>query len=593
MTVIEKILAHHSTYDVVRPGEIVNIRIDIRVSRDLGGVNLVKQLKESNSKVSEPNNSFFTFDYYPSILDANISENHQTCRNFARENGIHLFDIHSGIGSHIMIDQGYVTPGSIMASTDSHANITGAIGALGISLNDKEIFSAFTKGSVWFRVPKTVKINLTGLLPSNITPKDLALNLLSVVGSGKFLGYTIEIVGPVIDLLSLDGRITLASMANEFGAITFFMPPNQEVMDYCLYKSNNTVEAVLADDDAEYEDFFNIDVSKFKPMIYKPGQMEIVPVDKELNKGFDSAFIGTCTNGRIEDLRIVAGILKGRKVAPGVILKIVPSTDEIWTLALQEGLIDIFKESGAMVASAGCGGCASGQYTQRNSGEVILSSGNKNFMGLASKGELYLTSPIIIAASSIAGYITTPELIPEKQFSLLSFPTAKAPSFNPVTKPTLIEGKIWYVPFDNIDTDMIYNSKYTELKDLSEFGNYTFSQLKGYEYFADKVTPGDIVIVGENFGLGNSSHHAIDCFKSLGIQAIIAKSFAVIYEHNAINAGLPVIVCSTIETIEPQTEDIIQINLETGMILNLRNDLSTQGEKFSGIKLNTYVQITY
>jgi 3-isopropylmalate dehydratase small subunit len=591
MTMIEKILAHHSVYDVVRPGEIVDVNIDLRVSRDLGGVNIIKYLKDNNLKISDTSKTFFTFDYFETTTDNLNSENQIHCRQFARDNGIRVFDMHSGIGSHLMIDQGLVTPGMTMVSSDSHVNILGAIGALGQGVNEKDLISAFTKGKIWNRVPKSIKINFNGGLANNITAKDIALNLLSIFGSNKLLGYAVELVGPVIDLLSLDSRITLASMANEMGASTFLMPPNQEVMDYCTYKSNRSFQTYLPDEDADYEDILNIDVSKFARLVAKPGMnSEIFQIEKLKNKGIDSAFIGTCTNGRIEDLRIVAGILKGRKVAPGIILKIVPATDEIWTLSLQEGLIDIFKEAGAIVSNAGCGGCASSQFIGQNLGEVTISSGNKNFPGKSSYGEVYIASPAIVAASAIAGYITTPELIPDKPQSLFSFPSkdkSVAEDNSESTKPVILEGKVWYIPFDNIDTDKIYNSRYTELTDLSEFGNYAFSHFEGFENFAKEANPGDIIVVGKNFGLGNSSSHAVDCFKSLGIQAIVAKSFAVVYEKNAINAGLPVIVCKNIDKINLQTGDTIQINLKTGEISNTRAKKSVWGEKFSSISENT------
>jgi 3-isopropylmalate dehydratase small subunit len=332
-------------------------------------------------------------------------------------------------------------------------------------------------------------------------------------------------------------------------------------------------------------------------MVSKPGTgVDIVPVEKIKNTGIDSAFIGTCTNGRIEDLRVVAGILKGRKVAPGIILKIVPSTDDTWTLALQEGLIDIFKESGAIVSNAGCGECASGQYIDNNLGEVTISSGNSNFQGKNGKGEHYLASPAIVAASAVAGFITTPENIPDKANALFSFtnnqhnPKDSHPFPFESGKPTVLEGKAWNIPFDNIDTDMIYHSRFTEISELSEYGNYTFSGLKGYEHFAKEASPGDIVVVGHNFGLGGSSQHAVDCFKSLGIQAIIAKSFAVLYERNAINAGLPIIVCSKIDEIIIQADDVVQINLVSGEIKNTRTNQKVLGEKFSGIQFKIFQQ---
>lgn len=595
MTMIEKILAHHSAYDVVRAGEIVDVNVDLRISRDLGGASIIKQLNTNNQRVADPNKTFFTFDAYSAENEEFGFESQQVCRQFARDNGIRIFDKHSGIGTHLLIDQGFATPGTTMVSSDSHANILGAIGALGYCLKEKDLAQAFTKGKIWYRVPKSIKINFKDSLPKELSAKDIALNLLSIFGTNKLLSFAVELGGSAIDMLSLDSRITLASMANEMGAATFLMAPNQEVTDYCQYKSNRNFAINLPDADAEYEEILNIDVSKFTRMVSKPStNFDIVPVEKLKKTGIDSAFIGTCTNGRIEDLRIVAGILKSRKVAPGIVLKIVPTTDEIWTLALQEGLIDIFKESGAIVSNAGCDGCSSGQLVN-TLGEVTISSGNSNFQRKTGKGDIYIGSPAIVAASAIAGYITTPEAIPERPQALFSFSDKKPEKQEIVSsfgsaKPKILEGKTWYIPFDNIDTDMIYHSRYTEVADLSEYGNYAFSELKGYEHFAKEASPGDIVVVGHNFGLGNSSQHAVDCFKSLGIQAIIAKSFAVVYEKNAINAGLPIIVCSAVGDLEIQTDDIVNINLLSGEIKNTRNNLSVMGEKFSGIQLETFQQ---
>ena len=597
MTIIEKILADHSVYDVVRPGEIVDVHIDYRVMRDVGGSNLLRNFEENHLVINDPQKSFFTFDCSPANPDQQYVENQFKFRNFARDRGIKIFDTHTGIGSHLMIDQGHAIPGITMISSDAHINILGAIGALGQGLNDKDIVSSFNKGKIWYRVPKSIKINLTGTLPERTTAKDIALNLISIFGSNKLLGYAVELTGPVIDALSLDSRITLASMASEMGAVTFLMIPNQEVIDYCQYKSNQNFNIIRPDDDAEYEDEFNVDASKFQRMIALPGDiMEILPVEKIENTGIDSAFIGSCTNGRIEDLRIAAGILKNRKVAPGVVLRIVPATDEIWTQSLQEGLIDIFKESGAMVSDAGCGGCASGRVGQSLVGNVTISSGNRNFPGRVSRGDVYLASPAIVAASAIAGFIVTPENIPEKTTQLFSFnqkpKTAEEIANQPIasSKPTVLEGHVWNIPFDDIDTDMIYHNRYTHLTDLSELGNYTFTHLEGFEDFATKANPGDIVVVGQNFGLGNSSKHAVDCFKSLGIQAIIAKSFAVIYERNAINAGLPVIVCPNLDELELQNDDTLVIDLKTGEIKNTRNEKSVLGEKFSGMQMEIYQQ---
>ncbi len=536
MTMIEKILAKHSVYDVVRPGEIIDLQVDIRVARDSGGANVVRQLQENKLSIADPSKTFFTFDAHQ--IDSNYidTDNLYLCKMFARENGIRVFDIHAGIGSHLMIDEGFVMPGSTMVSGDIHANILGAIGALGQGMGEKDITAAFNKGKVWFRVPKTIKLNLHGHFKEKLTAKDIALNLLSIFGSNKLLGYSVEITGEMMDALSLDSRISLASMATEMGAITFLMKPNQEVLDYCQFKSKKEFDIIVPDDDAEYEEELNINVASFRQMVARPGRpVEVVAVEEVQNTGIVSAFVGTCTNGRIEDLRIVAGILKGRKVAPGIILKIVPVTDEIWTQSLQEGLIDIFKEAGAIVSTAGPGGSELEVDKPSKFGEVTVSTGNLNFPGNNGRGDVYLASPAVVAASAVAGFITQPDHIPDKPLTLLSFPKKETVQTEQDTsdtfradKPTMLKGKVWYIPFDNIDTDMIYHNRYSVLSESNPEANYTFSHLSGYEDFASKVEPGDIVVTGYNFGIGSSRQQAVDCFKALGIQAIMAKSFAVI-----------------------------------------------------------------
>jgi 3-isopropylmalate dehydratase, small subunit len=361
-------------------------------------------------------------------------------------------------------------------------------------------------------------------------------------------------------------------------------------------KSGKNIDIITPDEDAEYEDILNIDVSKFVPLIARPGNpFDLVAADKIENTGIDSALIGTSCNGRIEDLRIAAGILKNRKVAPGVMLKIIPSTDEIWTQSLQEGLIDIFKESGAIVSDAG-GGDSTDEMRQKGGfGEVTISTGSKNYQEQTEHADLFLASPAIVAASAIAGFITTPARIPAKPQTLFSFDRKKNAETSEestnnmeVTRPTILKGKVWYIPFDNIDTDMIYHSRYEEISEQQAVANYTFNHFAGYEDFAAKAVAGDIIVTGYNFGLGSSRQQAVDCFKFLGIQAIVAKSFAVIYERNAINAGLPIIVSSRIDDLKLQTGDILSIDLVSGQMTNERNLISVDGEKFSNIQMEIY-----
>ena len=601
MTIIEKILASHSKYKEVRPGQIVEIGIDTRVARDFGGPNVVKHIQDNNLSIDDPSKTFFTFDTNPTGSDPKYATNQHICRKFARKHNIKVFDINNGIGTHTLIELGLIWPGGTAVSTDSHANILGAIAAFGQGMGDKDIAAIWAYGKTWFKVPETVKIILKGKRPENITAKDIVLNLLNRFGANSLLGKAIEVYGEEVEKFTLDERITIASMATEMGAIILLFEPNQEIYDHFEMALGRKVHRIFADRDAKYSEIYELDFSKFKQMVSLPGKPHAtVNVLEVKKKRIDSAFIGSCTNGRIEDLREVANVLKGRKVAPGVVLKIVPATDRVWQQALDEGLIKIYKDAGALVSNPGCAGCAAGQVGMNGPGEVTISTGNRNFPGKQGKGEVFLASPVIVAASAVAGYITTVDDIPEKPVlpsqEDLEEKEQRAKEHierNKVIereKPSIVEGRVWLILEDNIDTDMIYHNRYLPITDVNEMGQYIFDNLSGYEDFAKKVKKNDIIITGKNFGSGSSRQHAVDGFLALGIGAILAQSFGAIYERNAINSALPILTYDPemLDRLDLKDGDIIRVNFETGEIINLRNNHKFHVNPFSEIQLEIY-----
>ena len=596
MTITEKIIAAHSKYNTVRPGDIVDIAIDARAARDFGGANVVKNLNDFGLKVDDPEKTLFTFDCNPTGSDQKYAVNQHLCRQYARSHGIKVYDIDAGIGTHLLIEEGYVWPGSTAVSTDSHANILGAVGAFGQGMGDMEIAAAWNSGRVWFKVPASVKISLNGTIPEGVTAKDVILNLLRIYGANTLLGYSIELYGDAVDRMTLDERITIASMGTEMGAIIILFPPTPEIVGYCRARARSSFEPVFADHDAEYELTADIDASTFVPMAARPGEPHDTIGVKELPvTRIDSAFIGSCTNGRMEDMRVTADILRGRKVAPGVVLKIVPSTDAVWKQCLDEGLIDIFKQAGALVSNAGCAGCAAGQVGQNGKGEVTVSTGNRNFPGKQGQGSVFLASPAVVAASALAGYITTPDAVPDQPPVFQSGETRPEPSQQPErsesqSRPSQIRGRVWLIERDNIDTDMIFHNRYLAITDIREMGQYTFDNLEGYKDFAKRAQAGDIVIAGKNFGSGSSRQQAVDCFVSLGVQAVIARSFGAIYERNAINAAFPVLTFSSLEKIDLNDQDIISVNLLTGEVVNERNGLSTSINPFYDAQYEIYMK---
>ena len=591
-TIIEKIITTHSGQDVT-PRDTVDMILDTRIARDFGGANVVKNLKDHTLPIDNPGKTFFTFDCNPGGSSQKYAINQQICRDFARSRGIQIYDIDAGVGTHIAIDEGLVCPGETLVSTDSHANLVGAIGAFGQGMGDQDIAHAFARGKVWFMVPPTVKIILTGKPSITATPKDVVLAMLKELGANGLLGFASELYGDYIESLGLPGRITIASMATEMGGICSFFPPSEEVITYCRTAGSRDFEPVFADRDAEYAETIKINIDHLIPLISRPGHPEdVVPVKEVQGTKIDSAFIGSCTNGRFEDLILAADILRQKKAAPGVVLKIVPSTDQIWKRALKEGLISLFKEAGALVGNAGCAGCAEGQIGQNGPGEVTVSTGNRNYPGKQGKGEVYLASPTTAAASAAAGHITTEDKIPETP-SLFRIsgekeePERKRPQeYSP--KPTQIQGRVWVINSDNVDTDMIYHNRYLTVTNIEEMGKHAFCNLEGWQDFPQKAKKGDIVITGKNFGCGSSRQQAVDCFKALGVSMVIAESFGAIYERNAINSAFPVMAVPDIKKLDLKNGEKIEVNLISGQIKKISTGETVKGKPFSNIQLEIY-----
>lgn len=405
-TIIEKIFEKH-TRDRVEVGNTIWLDIDARTARDFGGAQVVKNLMENYKEnyIDDASKTFFTFDCNAPANTIGYANNQQICREFARKNGIRIFDVNRGIGSHVLIEEGIAYPGITAVGTDSHFNILGAIGAFGQGMGDIDIAFVFKTGKIWFEVPPTIKVNFVGIPSMPWTAKDLAL-LCAKELKGKVLGKAVEFYGEIIDTLSLDARITLASMVTEMGGIIGFIPPNQEVIRFCEERAGKSIKPVYAED-ATYEKEIDIDVSDLEPLIAMPGSPSNVKRVRDLPSiEINSVFIGSCTNGRYEDMKMAADILRGKKVAENVMLKIVPSTREVWKKMMDKGIMKDLFEAGAIISHAACGGCASGQIGMTGRGEVQVSTSNRNFKGKQGEGDTYLASPATAAASALTGYIT-------------------------------------------------------------------------------------------------------------------------------------------------------------------------------------------
>jgi 3-isopropylmalate/(R)-2-methylmalate dehydratase large subunit len=414
-TLIEKIFAAHSAGDApVEPGRIIWLELDVRTARDFAGANVVQnyQAHYGDASVADKAKTFFTFDLVAPPNNIPYANNQQICRTWARRQGVRVYDVDAGIGSHVAIEQGLAYPGSTLVGTDSHLNILGAIGAFGQGMGDQDIAFAFKTGKTWFEVPPSMRVIITGDLRPPCTARDLTLAVLGRLGSNGALGRSVEFYGPAIEALDLPGRITLASQVTEMGGITGFIPPSEQVLAFSRQRTGrDDIQEIYADPGAAYVETIEIDITGLEPLVAcPPNPANVKPVRQVAARDvrIDSVFLGSCTNGRFEDMRAVAGVVAGKRVAPGVMASVVPATREVYAEMLRSGVLSTLFEAGFIISNPGCGGCASGHIGMTGKGEVQLSTSNRNFPGKQGAGETYLVSPLTAAWSALAGKLTCP-----------------------------------------------------------------------------------------------------------------------------------------------------------------------------------------
>ncbi len=411
-TIIEKIIQTHSD-EPVESGKIVWMHLDARTARDFGGANVVKNYRKyyGDSPVDEPSKTFFTFDLVTPANNIPYAVNQQICRDWAKEQGVKVFDVDMGIGSHVALEYGLAWPGSTFVGTDSHLNILGAIGAFGQGMGDQDIAFTFKAGKTWFEVPHSMKVTVKGKLKPPCTAKDLTLACLRQLGASGALGQAVEFYGPAIEALDLAGRITLASMMTEMGGIIGLIPASAEVLAFCSERTGrDDLVAIYADPDAEYTGEFEIDISDLEPLVACPPKPDHVKTVREVaGTAVDSVFIGSCTNGRLEDFAAVAEVVKGQRIAPGMVASVVPATREVYAQMLQSGVLQTLFDAGFIISNPGCGGCASGHIGMVGEGQVQVSTSNRNFAGKQGPGDNYLASPAVAAWAALTGELTVPE----------------------------------------------------------------------------------------------------------------------------------------------------------------------------------------
>ena len=417
MTMTQKILAAHAGLDSVKAGQLIEAKLDIVMGNDITTAVALKEFKKTGAKkVFDKDKVVIVLDHFTPNKDIKAAEQCKACRTFAWDMGVNnFFDVgQMGIEHALLPEKGIVAPGQVIIGADSHTCTYGALGAFSTGVGSTDMAIGMATGEAWFKVPSAIKFVLTGKPAKWISGKDIILHIIGMIGVDGALYRSMEFVGDGIQYLSMDDRFSMANMAIEAGAKNGIFPVDEKTMEYVKKHSVKEPVVYTADDDAEYDEVYTIDLSKLKPTVAFPHLPENTKtVDNMPKVEIDQAVIGSCTNGRIEDMQIAAEILKGKKVNPKVRTIIIPATQKIYLECVKRGYTEIFIEAGAVFSTPTCGPCLGGYMGILAAGEKCVSTTNRNFVGRMghTESEVYLASPAVAAASAIAGYIVDPEEI--------------------------------------------------------------------------------------------------------------------------------------------------------------------------------------
>ncbi|MDO8687076.1 MAG: 3-isopropylmalate dehydratase large subunit [Dehalococcoidales bacterium] len=416
MTLVEKILAAHSDRKRVSPGDFINVRPDLILANDITAPIAIKEfLRIGVKKVFDPKKVVMVADHFVPNKDINSAENAKSMRDFCYGQTILHFDVgQMGIEHALLPEQGLVLPGDVIIGADSHTCTYGAVGAFATGMGSTDVAAAMATGDIWMKVPATIKFVYHGKLGKWVGGKDLILYTIGQIGVDGALYSAMEFTGETIDALSMDGRLTMANMAIEAGAKAGIFRVDKKTLDYIKPRAKRPYTVYEPDADAEYTQVIEYDVTALEPQVSLPhSPANAKPVSQVSGIDIDQAVIGSCTNGRLEDLRLAAQVLKGRKVHQKVRCIIIPGTQQIYLDALTEGIIETLIRAGAAVSTPTCGPCLGGYMGILAAGERCISTTNRNFVGRmgSPKSEVYLANPAVAAASAITGKITSPEKI--------------------------------------------------------------------------------------------------------------------------------------------------------------------------------------
>ncbi len=415
-TIVEKILANHANKKSVEPGEIVNAKIDVGMVHEITGplaVDVFSKIK--TDKVWNPEKIVILFDHQVPADTEDSAKLMTKMRKFVKDQGIkNFYDVKAGVCHQVLPEKGYVRPGEIVVGADSHTCTYGAFGALGTGIGSTEMAAVFAKGELWFKVPETIRFHVHGNRSKNITSKDIILKIIGKVGTDGAVYMATEFFGDVISKMSISERMTMCNMSIEMGGKVGIVEPDKKTIDYLKSRTDKKYEVIKNDKDAKFYDTIDIDVGDLTPQVACPHAVDNVKgVEEVEGTHIDQAVIGTCTNGRLEDLEMAAEILDGKEVHTDVRLIVAPASFEVYLSAIKSGAIEKLAKAGAIITNPGCACCLGGHQGVLAPKEVAISTSNRNFKGRMGSIEsfVYLASPKTVAASAIKGEISDPRKI--------------------------------------------------------------------------------------------------------------------------------------------------------------------------------------
>jgi 3-isopropylmalate/(R)-2-methylmalate dehydratase large subunit len=413
MTLAEKILAAHCGKKAVSAGDFINCRVDLVLSNDITAPIAIREFRKLGVKVFDPRKVVMVPDHFVPNKDINSAEQARLMREFAREQGIIYFEVgEMGIEHVLLPEKGLVLPGDVVVGADSHTCTYGAVGAFATGMGSTDIAVAMATGDIWMKVPPTIKFVFHGWPGKWVGGKDLILYTIGQIGVDGALYSAMEFSGEAIDSLPMSGRFTIANMAIEAGAKAGLFKVDEKTLSYINSRAKRKYTVFEPDADASYARVYEWDISKIEPQVAAPHlPSNVKPVSQFRGVRIDQSVIGSCTNGRLEDLQVAAAVIRGKKINPAVRCIVIPGTQAVYLEALKEGLIEIFIRAGAVVSTPTCGPCLGGYMGVLAAGERAISTTNRNFVGRmgSPKSEVYLANPAVAAASAVAGRIVAPE----------------------------------------------------------------------------------------------------------------------------------------------------------------------------------------